>query len=150
MASLGSLLPVNEVFGEESARHGLKGVMGVAAFGSVFRVLLPVQRSRLEEICSGGLPNLMRGGSVISIAYAYPEYAIDAIAQRSGDGYDKESWNVYARWYRHLNRALNPTAKRLAKETEGTAIPAISEGGRGRGQPCRGILRDDHLPQGRR
>lgn len=102
--------------------------MGVVAFKSVYWALLPVQQRRLEELCCDMLPNLMRSGSVISIAYAYPEYAIGAIALRSGGGYDNESWNIYAREYRRLNRALNASAGRLAEETEGTAIPATFGG----------------------
>ena len=124
----GNLQYIRTVFAEESSRHVLKGVLGVAPFGSVFRALMPVQRRRLEELCGGDLQDLMRWGSVISIAYAYPEYVIDAIALRSGDGYDKESWNIYAREYRRLNQALNATAERLAEETDGTAIPATIEG----------------------
>ena len=128
MNPLYNLQRIRGVFEEESARHGLSGVLGVAAFESVYRALLPVQQRRLEELCGGELRRLLRGGSVISIAYAYPEYAIDAIALRSGEGYDKDSWNIYARWYRRLNRALNSTAERLAEETDGIAIPATTAG----------------------
>ena len=128
MNPLYNLQRIRGVFEEESARHGLSGVLGVAAFESVYRALLPVQQRRLEELCGGELRRLLRGDSVISIAYAYPEYAIDAIALRSGKGYDKDSWSIYAQWYRRLNRSLNATAKKLAEETEGIAIPATTAG----------------------
>lgn len=128
MDSQGNFQSIRKVFAEESSKHGLKGVLGVAAFGTVFGALLPVQRRRLEELCGGDLYDLMRCGSVISIAYAYPEHAIDAIALRSGDGYDKEAWNIYAREYRRLNWALDATAERLAEGAEGVFIPATSVG----------------------
>jgi len=128
MNALGNLKRIHGVFKEESARQGLKGVLGVAAFETVFRTLLPVQQRRLEELCDGELQTLMRGGSIISIAYAYPEYAIEAIALMRGNGYDKGCWNIYAHEYHRLNSALNATAKSLAEEAEGTAIPATLSG----------------------
>ncbi|MFQ6053877.1 MAG: hypothetical protein ACE5OO_06605 [Candidatus Bathyarchaeia archaeon] len=127
MDPLENLQHVREVFEEEAGRHQLKGVLGVASFGSVYRSLMPVQRRRLEQLC-GRLRALMGDGSVISVAYAYPEYAIDAIARRRGDGFDKGAWNVYAREYRRLNEALNATAERLAEETGGRAIHATLDG----------------------
>jgi epoxyqueuosine reductase QueG len=115
---------VRRIFEEESARHGLRGVLGVASFRLVHDALLPVQQRLLEEASGERLAPLRERGSVISIAYAYPEHAIDAIAVKQGDGYDKERWNVYAGEYRRLNEALDETAARLAVETSGTAIPA--------------------------
>jgi len=119
---------VREVFNEESAQRGVKGIMGVSAFDVVLRGLMPIQRRMLEELCAGEIRSLKRGGSVISIAYAYPEYAIDAIALSREGSYDKESWNTYAGWYHQLNEALNATAERLASETDGLSIPATTEG----------------------
>lgn len=71
---------------------------------------------------------LCETGSMISIAYAYPDYAIDAIAVKEGDIYDKETWNIYARWYPRLNDALNETVKKLAEEADGIPIPATITG----------------------
>ena len=119
---------VRRIFEEESARHGLRGVLGVASFRLVHDALLPVQQRLLEEASGERLAPLMERGSVISIAYAYPEHAIDAIAVKQGDGYDKERWNVYAGEYRRLNEALDETAARLVVETSGTAIPATVMG----------------------
>ena len=124
MTDSGSLERVRRVFEEESARRGLRGVIGVASFRLVHDALLPVQRRLLEDASGGRLAHLMEEGSVISIAYAYPEKAIDAIAVRRGDGYDLERWNAYAGEYRRLNRDLDETAARLAAETGGFAIPA--------------------------
>ena len=128
MDRLSNLKRIRRVLGDEAARRGLKGVLGVADFESVFRALLPIQQMRLEELCGDELRTLMGDGSIISIAYAYPEYAIDVIALRSEDGYDKGSWNTYAKEYSRLNAALNATAGRLAEETDGIAIPATTEG----------------------
>jgi epoxyqueuosine reductase len=115
---------VRRIFEEESTRHGLRGVMGVASFRLVHDALLQVQQRLLEEASGERLAPLMERGSVISIAYAYPEYATNAIALKRGDGYDMERWNVYAGEYRRLNGALDETATKLAVETCGTAIPA--------------------------
>ena len=124
MGGYSNLERVRRIFEEESARHGLRGVLGVASFRLVHDALLPVQQRLLEEVSGERLAPLLERGSVISIAYAYPEHAIEAIAVKQGDGYDKERWNVYAMEYRSLNDALDETAARLANETGGTALPA--------------------------
>lgn len=113
-----------ETFDEEASRKILRGVLGVAAFDSFHDALLPVQKELLEGICGGRFTELLECGSVISIAYAYPDKAIDSIAVKKGDAFDKDSWNEYAKWYMSLNNALNETAEILAKETDGIAIPA--------------------------
>jgi len=118
---------VNEIFDREARGHGLKGVLGVASLDAVARSILPVQRRRLDDICGGDLGNL-DGGSVICIAYAYPEHIIDKIACRNKGEYDKEAWNVYAREYHRLNRALNTTAEDIADALGGFSIPATTEG----------------------
>jgi epoxyqueuosine reductase QueG len=119
---------VRKVFNEESAQRGLKGVMGVSDFGAVLRALMPMQQRRLEELRGGEPHTLKRDRSVISIAYAYPEYAIDAIALLREGKYDKRAWNIYAGWYHRLNETLNATAGMLASETGGLAVPATTEG----------------------
>lgn len=113
-----------EMFDEEALKRGLRGVLGVAAFDSFHDALLPVQKELLEGICGGRLTELLECGSVISIAYAYPDNAIDSIAVKKGDAFDKDRWNEYARCYRTINDALNETAEALAKETDSIAIPA--------------------------
>jgi len=124
MASDSNLERVQRIFEEESARHDLQGVMGVASFRLVHDALLPVQRRLLEEASGEGFTSLMEGGSIISIAYAYPRHAIEAIAVKRGDGYDMDRWNVYAKEYKRLNDVLDETAARLAIETGGIALPA--------------------------
>lgn len=119
---------VREIFEEESSRHGLKGVLGVAAFNSVYGALLPVQRRVLNELCGADFRSLMERGSIISVAYAYPESAIDAIAVKEGDDFNKKTWNTYASEYSRLNDALDATTERFAEDTEGTAIPATVPG----------------------
>jgi len=64
----------------EASMHGLKYVLGVAPFREVHEGLLPVQRTKLREIAGERFDSYMEGGSFISIAFAYPEAAIDAIA----------------------------------------------------------------------
>jgi epoxyqueuosine reductase QueG len=123
-----NLLHLRESFEAESERHGLKGVMGVAAFDSVLNALLPIQRRRLRELCGDRLRALLGEGSIVCAAYAYPEQAILSIAQKVDGGYNKASWNLYAREYHRLNRALNATVQRLAAETGGMAMPATLDG----------------------
>ena len=112
---------VLEAFRGEAERWGLRGVLGFAPFGDVYAALMPIQRRRLEELC-GDTVDSMRGA--ISIAYAYPREVIEAIPMR---GY-RESWNIYARAYHRLNKALNHTAERIAELVDGVAVPATLEG----------------------
>jgi len=117
-----------ELFGEESARHRLEGVLGVVAYESVYDALHPSQQERLREISGDRFDALMDAGSFISIAFAYPEEAIDAIAVERDGEYDRNLWNFYATEYDRLNDALNQTAETLARETEGFSIPATTYG----------------------
>jgi len=119
---------VHMLLREEADRHGLKEAMGVASFSSVQRALLPVQQEKLREYSGRRFEELMQGGSVVNIAFAYPEYAVDSIAVGSEGRYDKERWNVYAREYDRLNEALNETSARIASQIDGVAIPATTEG----------------------
>jgi epoxyqueuosine reductase QueG len=63
-------------------------------------------------------------GSIICIAFAYSENAINAIGVKKKNAYDKERWNFYSEEYIRLNNALNKTAKKIATEINGIAIPA--------------------------
>ncbi len=112
------------VFEEEASRRGLRGVLGIAAFDSVYSTLLPIQKELLKGLCGDKFDGLMGNGSFICIAYAYPDAVIHGIAVEKGGSFDKERWNEYARWYRPLNDALNGTAERLARETDDVALPA--------------------------
>lgn len=117
-----------ELFGEESARHGLEGALGVAAFRSVHDALLAVQQERLRDLSGERFDALMDAGSFISIAFAYPEEAIDAIAVVRDGEFDKDLWNHYGAEYDRLNEALNQAAERLAREAGGFSIPATTSG----------------------
>jgi epoxyqueuosine reductase QueG len=111
-------------FEEESALSGLRGILGLTPFRPVFEALMPVQRRLLAELCGKMLDELKEGGSFISLAYAYPAGVVDGIAVEVDEGYDIDRWNVYARWYGHLNEALNSTAERIAEEVDGFPLPA--------------------------
>jgi epoxyqueuosine reductase QueG len=115
---------VEVVLAAEGARRGLRHAMGVAPFKAVHDELLPTQKETLKSICGGDFAKLMAEGSVISIAYAYKPYAIEAIAPGSEGHWDKEKWNIYSRAYARLNDALNYTSRAIAEEIEGIAIPA--------------------------
>jgi epoxyqueuosine reductase len=119
---------VEAILAAEGKRRGLKWAIGVAPFDAVFGTLLPMQKTRLSEITSDSLNRMMKEGSVISIAYAYPPYAIEAIAHGREKTWDKDRWNIYARAYMRLNKALNETSASIAKELGGIAIPATVEG----------------------
>jgi epoxyqueuosine reductase QueG len=119
---------VRALLGEEAGRHGLKEAMGVAPFSSVYKALIPVQRVRLRKFSGDSFDELLKNGSIVSIAFAYPEHAVDSIAVGSEGNYDRERWNVYAREYMRLNEDLNETSARIASEIGGVAIPATSEG----------------------
>ena len=119
---------LREIFGKESSRRDLKGIFGVASFRMVHDSLLLIQRERLKEIVGRKFKEFLKKGSLISIAYAYPMSAIDAIAIKNNGTFDIEAWNHYAEWYKRLNDALNETALMLANKIEGTAIPATLAG----------------------
>lgn len=123
-----NLRRVEALLSAEGKRRGLKHAVGVASFEAVHGTLMPVQKTRLWEIADGIFDRLLSEGSVISIAYAYPDYAIEAIAQGGEKAWDMERWNVYARAYMRLNRALNETSAAIAAEIGGIAIPATVEG----------------------
>ena len=128
MVAEGNLGWVRALLRDEAGRRGLREVMGVAPFSSVYGALMPVQQARLREFSGDGFDGMIRDGSVVSIAFAYPEYAVDSIAVGSEGGYDKEKWNIYAREYIRLNEALNEASTRIASEIGGIAIPATTEG----------------------
>ena len=119
---------VEALLSAEGKRRGLKHAVGVAPFEAVHGTLMPVQKTRLGEIADGEFSRLLRDGSVISIAYAYPDYAIEAIAHGMEKAWDMDRWNVYARAYMRLNKALNETSAVIAAEIGGIAIPATVEG----------------------
>ena len=112
----------------EASRHGLRFCLGVAPFREVHDGLLPAQRAKLREVSGERFDSFMEGGSFISIAFAYPEAAIDAIAVESGGGFDLDTWGFYSDWYDRLNRALNETSSSIAERIGGISIPATAAG----------------------
>jgi epoxyqueuosine reductase QueG len=112
----------------EASRHGLRCSLGVASFREVHDGLLPVQQAKLREFSGERFDSFMEGGSFISIAFAYPEYAIDAIAVEAGGGFDMKSWGFYSDWYDRLNRALNEASSSIAERIGGISIPATMGG----------------------
>lgn len=120
---------VKNIFDQELTTIGYDGIVGVAEFKKVYDELMPVQRSKLADVCSGKLQDLLRSGSFICIGIAYPERAIDCIDIRLENGsVDRDAWNIYAREYHKLNRFLNDISKSIADLFVGTPIPATVEG----------------------
>jgi epoxyqueuosine reductase QueG len=120
---------IKKIFDRELAATNHDGIIGVAEFRRVYDELMPVQRSKLADICGDQLPDLVRNGSVICIGIAYPERAIDCIDTRlENGGVDKDAWNIYAREYRRLNRFLDEISGDIANLYGGMPIPATVEG----------------------
>ncbi len=86
--------------------------------------LKPISMRLFKEMCDGKIGGITADGSFICIAYAFPEYVIDAIAMEAEDGFDMERWSVYAKAYETLNTALDGTAARIAEMVGGFIIPA--------------------------
>jgi hypothetical protein len=113
---------------DEAARHGLRCHLGVAPFREVHERLLPEQRAKLKDITGKRFDAYREEGSFISIAFAYPEEAIDSIAVEIGGGLDLDTWGFYSGWYDRLNQALNETSSNIAERIGGVAIPATTSG----------------------
>jgi hypothetical protein len=112
----------------DASRHGLRCFLGVAPFRDVHDGLLSVQRTKLRVIAGERFDSFMEGGSFISIAFAYPEAAIDAIAVDVGGGFDLDAWGFYSDGYHRLNQALNETSSVMAERIGGISIPATTSG----------------------
>jgi hypothetical protein len=124
-----NLQSVKSFFMEELVRADCSGVVGAVKFQKVYNDLMPVQRSRLEDICNMQFQSFMKNGSIICMGIAYSEYAIDCIDARLSDGtVDKDAWNIYAREYHKLNNLLNATSRDIAECFGGIVIPATVEG----------------------
>lgn len=116
-------------FSKKLAGIGYDGVIGVADLKKVYEELMPVQRRKLEELCSEHFQGLQKNGSIICIGMAYPKLAIDCIDVRLSNGtVDKHAWNLYATEYHRLNSFLNTISTDISDHFEGVAIPATVEG----------------------
>jgi epoxyqueuosine reductase QueG len=114
-------------FQKELDRLKRKGLMSAVKFSEAFEALMPVQKDAMKEVCGSAFDGLMQNGSIVSIAMAYYEDAIESIYNSVDGQIDIESWNIYANQYGVLNNLLNTTAKRIADQTGGIAIPATWE-----------------------
>lgn len=123
-----SLGRITEYFESKVKRFGYAGVLGVASFNRVYRELMPIQRTRLEVTCAEQFRFLMDRGSIICIGVAYPEHVIDCIGAESAGLPDKETWSVYAREYRELNRVLDVISEKIANRFGGVVVPATIGG----------------------
>jgi len=119
---------IRSYFDGELRRIGYEGLIGVAAFASVYNDLMPVQRDRLMEIVGTRARALMEGGSMVCISIAYPEHAIDSINVVVGGVVDKDKWNVYAGEYRVINGHLDDISEKIAEKCGGIAIAATLGG----------------------
>jgi epoxyqueuosine reductase QueG len=120
---------VKSFFSEELAKIGYYGVIGVAEFRKVYEDLMPIQKSKLRNICGDKFQSFMKNGSIICIGIAYPEHIIDCINVKLSNGtVDKDAWNIYAKEYNKLNRLLNSISKKIADKFGGIPIPATVEG----------------------
>jgi len=129
MERIQNLRKVDSFFGRKLTEIGYDGVVGMAEFKKVYDELMPVQKSKLEDICSDQFQNLMRNGSIICTGIAYPEHVIDCIDIRLGNGtVDEDAWNIYAREYHKLNKFLNTISEGIADLSGGMPIPPTVEG----------------------
>jgi len=119
---------IRSYFNRELKSINYEGLIGVAAFVDVYNDLMPVQRDRLMEIAGMKARALMEGGSVICIAIAYPEHAIDSINVVVDGVVDKGKWNVYAREYQKINGHLDDIAEKIAHGFGSAAITATLGG----------------------
>jgi len=116
------------LFREASARFNLRGILGITRYDAVYDSLMPIQKTRLEEISGEQHREFMDAGFFVSIAYVYPDGIIDNIGVTRDGGFDKDAWNTYAKWYETLNYSLNNTSKEIAEAINGIPLPATSEG----------------------
>jgi len=119
---------VKSFFDSKLEEVGYDGIIGVADFRKVYEDLMPVQKIKLENICGEQFQNIVRKGSIICIATAYPEHTIDAIDVRlDNETIDKTAWNIYAHEYHKLNKLLNTISENIADIFGEIPIPATIE-----------------------
>jgi epoxyqueuosine reductase QueG len=123
-----NLLEVHRFFAERLEAASSKGMVGAASFAEVHKVLMPVQQEKLKSIVGEMYDGLVHSGSILSIAIAYPESAIDGINLSRENRIDYERWNEYSDEYQRLNELLDAKALAIADRFEGVAIPATIEG----------------------
>jgi epoxyqueuosine reductase QueG len=118
---------IRDFFKQELAKLGRDGIIGVANFQDVYNGLMPTQKNRLKRISGEQFQNFLKTGSMVCLGMAYPETAIDAIDARLSDGTaDKVTWNIYAKEYDALNKALDAVAREIAQRFSGVVIPPVT------------------------
>ncbi len=122
-----SLESIKKKLEAAALKLGVQWVIGVTPFEMVYNNLMSVQKTKLEQITEKKF-ELMKNGNFISIAFSYPEEAIDSIAINVENGFDIESWGFYSNWYDRLNIALNETSAEIANYLGGISIPATLTG----------------------
>ena len=128
MGASENTLRLRELFSEASTRVNLRGVLGVTRYQLVYDSLIPVQKACLEEITGEHHEGFMDTGFFVSIAFAYPDGVVDNIGVTTDGVFDKDAWNIYAKWYDYLNNSLNETSRKISKAHNGIPLPATSEG----------------------
>ncbi len=119
---------LRELFAHQASRFNLRGILGVTDYKAVYESLMPVQKERLTEIVGEQHGDLLDHGFFVSIAFVYPDGIIDNIGVTKEGVFDKESWNVYAKWYEVLNNSLNQASGTLADAFDGIPLPATTTG----------------------
>jgi epoxyqueuosine reductase QueG len=116
------------MFDRASRDVDLRGILGITSFKEVYYSLLPVQRKRMNEVVGSRLDCFLEVGNVISFAYVYPDGVIDNIGVIREGAFDRGAWNIYAKWYRYLNKSLDESSHMIAQEFNGVALTATSTG----------------------
>lgn len=119
---------LREVFQTSSTDVNLRGIIGVTSFYEVYESLMEVQKRRMEQTVGPRLSKLAESGNIVSFAFVYPEGVVDNIGLMRDGVFDKDAWNIYARWYTYLNESLDKASNLIAEEIEGIAISATTTG----------------------
>jgi hypothetical protein len=119
---------LRKLFQKTSTQVNLKGILGITSYKPVYDSLLSVQKKRLIEITNDKHNELLEQGYFISFAYVYPDRVVDNIGIQKNGVFDKEAWNIYAKWYTYLNNSLDITSDKIAKSFNGVSIKATTSG----------------------
>ena len=126
MSACENTTKLRELFKETSTQGNLRGILGVSSYKPVYEALLPIQKNRLCEITNGLHDEFMQQGYFISFAYVYPEGVVDHIGLYRNGVFDKDAWNIYAKWYAYLNNSLDNTSRKIADNLCGVPIKATT------------------------
>jgi epoxyqueuosine reductase QueG len=127
-ASDENIIKLRELFQKSSSQVNLRGILGITSYKPVFDCLLPIQKKRLIAITIERHDEFMEQGLFISFAFVYPDGVVDNIGLKKNGVFDKEAWNIYAKWYTYLNNSLDTTSKKIADVFNGVPIKATTLG----------------------